>query len=619
MLHSAQVRVGLMALAVLAVGGSLALGQRRVGSDGRALDANPSTTTQTNSIENQIDFAARNAIITGNVPGGRGFRGDVGYSAPTDFRGRIGSDDLFGFRSESIGSSLPVVQSGQRFNLDANTVFVPRSLGSSSYLGGVDLIQANVTTGPAGASFNAAQIAAETARIIPAPTTSVQIYREPSGDVLGVSASPLLGLRQLEPQRLRLPSIETLPDDSERSRLRLDPIIEPTPAELNLDTRWQDQALQRRPIDRQALEDQQLGAALMNPGLVLGQQLYAGRVGVDQKTLDQQVQDLERAMFRPLGSRTAEPGADVYMDLLAAMRGDRELPQKKVDDAGKALPTLKVPTIEELEEAEQQRQQALRAAAQAAEDPQRPGQTPPGEEPRQNGEAREPEPALPGAARPESLEELLARFGSVQDLPRVATLAGDRDNRINRMMRDAEADLAAGKFYDAEAKYRQVLTDAPDTPLAMAGQIHAQLGAAMLKSAAFNLRRLFEQHPELIAVRYDPRLLPPQKRLEFVHNQIMQELQSSPRPGDALVLAYLGHQLDSRQLVRYGLAIARAKSPRDPLLPLLERFWLTERQADAPRVGPVEPDADRSTAPSSGGDLAPDAGPPPGRPETQPQ
>src|SRR5437762_1643352 len=33
----------------------------------------------------------RNAIITGNAPGGVSFRGDVGYRAPGEFLGRLGT------------------------------------------------------------------------------------------------------------------------------------------------------------------------------------------------------------------------------------------------------------------------------------------------------------------------------------------------------------------------------------------------------------------------------------------------------------------------------------------------------------------------------------------------
>jgi hypothetical protein len=54
------------------------------------------------------DFAAevrfRNSIVTGNVGGGAAFRGSVGYTDPMDFRGKLGSDDLFTFKRDSLFS-----------------------------------------------------------------------------------------------------------------------------------------------------------------------------------------------------------------------------------------------------------------------------------------------------------------------------------------------------------------------------------------------------------------------------------------------------------------------------------------------------------------------------------
>ncbi|MBU6412505.1 MAG: hypothetical protein KGS45_03455 [Planctomycetes bacterium] len=54
------------------------------------------------------DFAAevrfRNSIVTGNVGGGAAFRGKVGYTDSMDFRGKLGSDDLFAFKRDSLFS-----------------------------------------------------------------------------------------------------------------------------------------------------------------------------------------------------------------------------------------------------------------------------------------------------------------------------------------------------------------------------------------------------------------------------------------------------------------------------------------------------------------------------------
>jgi len=56
------------------------------------------------SIADEIRF--RNAMVTGNVPAGASFRGDVGYTSPFEFRGELASDDFFAFRRDSLYSGL---------------------------------------------------------------------------------------------------------------------------------------------------------------------------------------------------------------------------------------------------------------------------------------------------------------------------------------------------------------------------------------------------------------------------------------------------------------------------------------------------------------------------------
>src|SRR5690606_33235959 len=77
--------------------------------DGTALDANQQVgagriNRPGPSIENELRF--RNAIVTGNAPGGLSFRGDVGYTSPFEFRGELGSDTLFSYRRDSFYSGL---------------------------------------------------------------------------------------------------------------------------------------------------------------------------------------------------------------------------------------------------------------------------------------------------------------------------------------------------------------------------------------------------------------------------------------------------------------------------------------------------------------------------------
>lgn len=84
-----------------------AFGQDALG-DGRALDNNLSTQSRYNARRPSLaeEFRFRNAIVTGNAPSGLSFRGDVGYLAPGEFMGELGSNELFSFRRDSLNAGL---------------------------------------------------------------------------------------------------------------------------------------------------------------------------------------------------------------------------------------------------------------------------------------------------------------------------------------------------------------------------------------------------------------------------------------------------------------------------------------------------------------------------------
>lgn len=75
---------------------------------GRVLDASLSLHSRYNDFSGDParEMQFRNAIVTGNAPGGMSFRGDVGYAAPNEFRGELGSDSTFAFRRDSVYSGL---------------------------------------------------------------------------------------------------------------------------------------------------------------------------------------------------------------------------------------------------------------------------------------------------------------------------------------------------------------------------------------------------------------------------------------------------------------------------------------------------------------------------------
>lgn len=97
------------AAALFACAPGTASAQHALG-DGRGLESRLEITAERDRAAPQRrwqqEMSFRNAIVTGNAPGGMSFRGDVGYRAPGDFRADLGSTDLFSFRRDSLFSGL---------------------------------------------------------------------------------------------------------------------------------------------------------------------------------------------------------------------------------------------------------------------------------------------------------------------------------------------------------------------------------------------------------------------------------------------------------------------------------------------------------------------------------
>jgi len=93
------------ALAMVAGCGS-ALAQYAHG-DGRSMQKNTDRykdkePIRTRDLRSEVQF--RNAVVTGNAPGGASFRGATPYAGDKDFRGSLGSDNLYRFRRDSTAS-----------------------------------------------------------------------------------------------------------------------------------------------------------------------------------------------------------------------------------------------------------------------------------------------------------------------------------------------------------------------------------------------------------------------------------------------------------------------------------------------------------------------------------
>ena len=167
--------------------------------------------------------------------------------------------------------------------------------------------------------------------------------------------------------------------------------------------------------------------------------------------------------------------------------------------------------------------------------------------------------------------------GTLRHGESITVLSGAEDSRFNEVVRLGEIALAKGEYFLAQKRFTQALRFIPGHPLATAGLGHANIGAGLYLSASHVLQSLLSFQPEMIDVRYGSQLLPP--RIELVRAAIAaQNHLDSERDGNAyaFLLAYIGHQIDDREMINAGIVELEKRGKNDdPFVKLLKALWDT--------------------------------------------
>lgn len=554
---------------ILLAGTPVAMGQNALG-DGRGLERRLEQTGAYSGNAPRPDFRQeirmRNAVVTGNAGGGKSFRGSVSYTDPDDFRGSLGSDSLFRFRRDSfgVGGSTNVGLRGTeslqyQFNFSTgnarDTAFFSRSVGntppaSSGLVGGLDTsrLAKYDTTGadeaaPEMSTLRSTASFTATRGLSPALVgfTSVR------DGVIRVTASELLGVRG----DLLVPDVSS-GRFIERSKLMLE--------------------------QRAATLGPQTGPETAPPPKTAYQQLqeqFDARDGFDRAKAREEARTPSMA---PPAEAPRAPDAPQTPETPAAPKDG--IPPLK-DPALEAPPSTLDPEMPKgLARWEQSVLNMRRRMA---------GLPPLG---------RKPTPLGPDGlpALDEDTLQLLRMPG-----PAISALVGEgTDGPMAKLIREGQEAMGRGAYFDAEERFARALAIESGEPSAMAGRVNAQAGAGLYVSAAINLRQLFEQHPELIGVRYEGSALPAADRLIGVKAELLglakpANAERLPRPEAALLLAYLGHHTRDQGAVRDGIAGMRESYRRsvaaqareaglaampDYLIDLLEQAWLEKAPAE---------------------------------------
>jgi hypothetical protein len=611
--------IWVVALAGTTLVGATAQAQTALG-DGRALDANTGQGGRFNaarpSFSQELQF--RNAIVTGNAPGGLSFRGDLGYRAAGEFIGDIGSDELFSFRRDSLYSGLAGMgirgTDALQYQFSLTTGARPpqnimgdlsiargaetrtsAAFGSSSAIGrnpsdldtrGLGLylpsVQQYELSDAMTGSMRSASSYISTTNLSP---VIISTFEQGFGrDRFGLTSSVLTGVTTT-PMRSGPPDARR-PDgwqpndrqsDGRQSNDSQPGDRRPGQPESRVDTRVYTADMSGRPAvagQRGLTAYDEVVERLRVRAAAQAERMR----GVDQPERVPSVSDrLDAIRNSMMGTTPTPPGAanpnqapaqsfgqpdGVPADQRSGPSGTRAPGVNAAPAMGVTNPSTPPPGVSAPSSAPGRTNTGQTVPGMI-----NPGATNPNPMPARADVDDRDQPALRPGARfeidPDTLELI-----RVDPTPLASFVDPSADGRdiYSEHMRTGERLIAAERYFDAEERFARALSMRPGDPTAQVGRAHAQLGAGLLLSASVNLRSLFVVHPELLGARYAGRLLPAPERIDTLIERLRFRSGVAPIEGvpleaggariaAAVLLAYLGHQNNRPEVIREGIGV----------------------------------------------------------------
>ncbi|MBL1217484.1 MAG: hypothetical protein D8M59_08310 [Planctomycetes bacterium] len=493
-----------------------------------------------------------NAIVTGNVAGGKHFRGNVGYAAAGDFRASSGSDRYYRFRADSYYSGVTLLgvrplqvyrnpQMGRLPNSNQMSAQLLARSTSGTDLSSIAQRRFQLSGGPSmiGHSFGTAGLGGSgSLQEIRAVRQMLQDYNATVLGSLSVpgayspsSAQPLQTYTP-QSQQPQLPTGQIAP-------LALPGISNPTMASAH---------------PRSAIPEIRPVGQVRAGNPAVGEQIGKATPGIPQ--VQGQAGNYKR-------------GDNAHVDLLARM-------------AAQASPSLNLPEpgtgySPDLQKAIRDMNSNLRQMGVQYQPPAGPITTDEAPTAPTPGEGE-----ISPADSITRLQEVVKSGGSVT----IRRYSSSADEYIERLKETASGSLAEGRYFDAERRFRLAYMHSQQSdPLALAGACHAQVGAGLYVSAARNLRHLFTAYPEMLACDYDPALLPSAARLTEITTEAARSVEQTKYRDAGLLLAYLGHLSGNEAQVRAGIEGWTTSGADDPLQAAVRELWLGEDQAESQDSG----------------------------------
>ncbi len=508
-------------LAAVALPVSVAGAQNALG-DGRALDNSLSVRGRYNAPRSSLrdEFAFRNSVVTGNAPNGLSFRGDVGYRAPGEFTGELGSNDLFSFRRDSLQSGIAGMGIRGTEALQYQMALTTGARPPANLIGRYSVSRAG-TTPDAGNLVNRSD-PERTSGLSQRP--AIDPDADDRGTLLWMLRSPSAYMSNSSLQTSALRNVETKQGvysltASPLRGVRLSPIPELT-AQRQAMRDAQEEADRETPFGRRPAEDDET----TGPGN------ETNRSGDAQSR------------------NTSRPIRTLHSDIIEGIKSRDE----SRGDVFDSRPTM------------QQRMEQMLARLTAADEQA-------GEESGEGSEGEGDEATRSRGIRFDAQTMQLLRGDGTPLTRFIDPEAVGQNVYVDHIIAGQEL-LAEGRYFDAEERFASALGVRRGDVTAQIGRLHAQIGAGLYLSASLNLQTLALSRPEVFGARYAPSLLPGQARLDAVIDVLGEMIdestsvskRSSPqvRQAAGLLLGYLGYQLDRPELVERGMTDFRERVMR---------------------------------------------------------
>jgi hypothetical protein len=152
----------------------------------------------------------------------------------------------------------------------------------------------------------------------------------------------------------------------------------------------------------------------------------------------------------------------------------------------------------------------------------------------------------------------------------VETLAGEARTRANEHIRRAEEASRAGKYYDSAAYYRMAAESAPDNPLIRLGLGHAYAAAGEYLTAVFHLTYAIEHYDAFGYLNFDLHSFIPDARILEVRRADLER--TLDREEDYRLRFLLGYLEYYSGLEKFGLPNLQKAAEQAPQDSVIARF-----------------------------------------------